>query len=100
RARAIECQSWMLAAAQVGSHGGGRVSFGHSLAVDPWGRVRLDLGEAPAVGVVDLDPAVVADVRARLPSLEHRRELVSRGGTGDAADDGRNDAAGGRSAVS
>ncbi|HSG89590.1 MAG TPA: nitrilase-related carbon-nitrogen hydrolase, partial [Pseudomonadales bacterium] len=47
RARAIECQSWMLAAAQVGSHGGGRVSFGHSLAVDPWGRVRLDLGEAP-----------------------------------------------------
>jgi predicted amidohydrolase len=76
RARAIETQCWVLAAAQVGPHGGGRVSFGHSLAVDPWGRVVLDLGdEGPAVGVVEVDPAVADEVRARLPSLRHRRAI-------------------------
>jgi predicted amidohydrolase len=73
RARAIECQSWMLAAAQVGAHGGGRVSFGHSLAVDPWGRVRLDLGTEPGVGLVQVDPEQMAEIRARLPSLRHAR---------------------------
>ncbi|MDZ7825066.1 MAG: nitrilase-related carbon-nitrogen hydrolase [Gammaproteobacteria bacterium] len=70
---AIECQSWMLAAAQVGAHGGGRVSFGHSLAVDPWGRVRLDLGTEPGVGLVEVDPEQMTEIRARLPSLRHAR---------------------------
>jgi predicted amidohydrolase len=63
----------MLAAAQVGAHGGGRVSFGHSLAVDPWGRVRLDLGTEPGVGLVQVDPEQMAEIRARLPSLRHAR---------------------------
>ncbi|MEE4361624.1 MAG: carbon-nitrogen hydrolase family protein [Pseudomonadales bacterium] len=75
RARAIETQCWMLAPAQVGAHGGGRVSFGHSLAVDPWGRVVLDLGEEPGVGVVEIDPRIVDEVRRRLPSLRHRRMI-------------------------
>jgi predicted amidohydrolase len=76
RARAIETQCWIVAPAQVGPHGGGRVSFGHSLVVDPWGRVVLDLGgEGPAVGVVEVDPGVADAVRDRLPSLRHRRAI-------------------------
>lgn len=75
RARAVECQAFMLAAAQTGEHGGGRSSYGHSLAVDPWGRVLLDMEDRLGVGLVDLDPDAVDAVRARLPSLRHRRPL-------------------------
>jgi len=73
RARAVECQCWVLAPAQVGLHFGHRVSYGHTLAVDPWGRIHLDLGRRQGVGVVDVDPAAVAEVRSRLPSLANRR---------------------------
>ena len=75
RARAVECQSWMLAPAQVGDHGGGRRSYGHGLAVDPWGEVRLDLGQAVGFGIVEVDREIVARVRSELPSLAHRRPL-------------------------
>lgn len=75
RARAVECQSWMLAPAQVGQHGGGRRSYGHGLVVDPWGEVRLDLGQAVGFGVVEVDREIVARVRRELPSLAHRRPL-------------------------
>lgn len=78
RARAIETGSYVLAPAQCGTHkaSAGRVrsTHGHSLAVDPWGRVLADGGNMPGVSLVDLDPALVDDVRRRLPSLTHERE--------------------------
>ena len=77
RARAIETGSFVLAPAQTGthpaSHGRERRTWGHSLAVDPWGRVLCDAGEEPGVSLVDLDLAMVDDVRRRLPSLTHDR---------------------------
>ena len=79
RARAIETGSFVLAPAQVGAHrasrGRARKTWGHSLAVDPWGRVLADAGEAPGVTLVDLDLSMVADVRRRLPSLTHDRDF-------------------------
>ena len=73
RARAIECAAFVIAAAQTGLHEDGRETFGHSLVVDPWGEVLLDMGEAPGLAVVDLPTDVLADVRARLPVIAHRR---------------------------
>jgi predicted amidohydrolase len=76
RARAIESACFVVAAAQCGQHEDGRATYGHSLVVDPWGRVLLDLGEAsPALGFADLDMDQLADVRARLPVLTHRRPI-------------------------
>jgi predicted amidohydrolase len=76
RARAIEAAAFVIAAAQVGRHEDGRVTYGHSLVVDPWGGVLLDMGgEAPGLGFAELDPAAVAEVRARLPALRHRRPI-------------------------
>lgn len=76
RARAVEASAYVLSAAQVGRHQDGRATYGHSLAVDPWGDVLLDMGgDAPGVGFVDLDPARAADVRAQLPSLANRRAM-------------------------
>ncbi len=77
RARAIETGSFILAPAQCGSHpttsGRPRSTYGHSLAVDPWGRVLSDSGDLPGVALVDLDLDRVDDVRRRLPSLRHER---------------------------
>lgn len=75
RARAIEAGCFVLAAAQTGEHADGRATWGHSLAVDPWGDVLLDMGEGAGLSLVDLDPARLADVRARLPALAHRRAI-------------------------
>jgi predicted amidohydrolase len=75
RARAIETGSFVIAAAQTGSHEDGRETFGHSLVVDPWGTVLLDMGTAPGEALVSLDPARVADVRARIPALAHARPI-------------------------
>lgn len=78
RARAIETGSFVLAPAQCGAHptskGRQRTTYGHSLAVDPWGRVLLDGGDAPGVHVVDLAIDEVDDVRRRIPSLIHERD--------------------------
>jgi nitrilase len=73
QARAIESQSYVLAAAQTGNHYGRRVSYGHSLIADPWGCVLAQCGEGPGVAVAAIDPEVVNRVRAQLPSLKHRR---------------------------
>jgi len=73
RARAIECQAYVLAPAQWGHHHGNRVSYGHALIADPWGCVIAECGDGEGIAVADLDAAVVADVRSRLPSLSHRR---------------------------
>lgn len=76
RARAIEASAFVVAAAQSGEHEDGRQTFGHSLAIDPWGKVLLDMGgETSGVGFVDLDLARIAEVRRQLPSLANRREM-------------------------
>lgn len=78
RARAIETGSFVLAPAQCGSHavtkGRSRNTYGHSLAIDPWGRVLADGGVAPGVTMVDLRLEDVDDVRRRLPSLVNERD--------------------------
>ena len=67
----------MVAAAQVGDHEDGRRTYGHSLVVDPWGEVLLDMGgEEPGLGFADIDLARIAEVRAQVPSLANRREIA------------------------
>ena len=73
RARAIENQCYVLASAQGGRHPSGRRTFGDSMIIDPWGEVVARLPEGPGVVVADLDPARIADVRASLPALAHRK---------------------------
>jgi|SRR5215210_1698992 len=75
RARAIEAGLFVVAAAQVGRHEDGRQTFGHSLVVDPWGEVLLDMGEERGVGFADIDLARISDVRSRIPALSHRRAI-------------------------
>jgi predicted amidohydrolase len=76
RARAIEASAYVVAAAQVGEHEDGRRTYGHSLVVDPWGEVLLDMGgEEPGLGFAKIDPARIAEVRAQLPSLANKREI-------------------------
>ena len=76
RARAVEASAFVLSAAQVGHHEDDRDTYGHSLAVDPWGNVLLDMGgEATGLGFVDLDLNRISEVRAQLPSLANRREI-------------------------
>lgn len=76
RARAIEAQAFVIAAAQVGRHEDGRETYGHSLVVDPWGEVLLDMGdEAAGPGFCDIDLARIAEVRAQIPALANRREI-------------------------
>ena len=77
RARAVESQAYVLAAAQWGEHPGGRTTWGHAMIVDPWGVVLGERAEGEGVVVADLDPERVAAVRASLPSLAHRR--IGRG---------------------
>lgn len=78
RARAIEQQSYVLAAAQVGRHvqkdgSGRRESWGHAMIVDPWGTVLAQCGAGEGVAVADVDPGEVERIRRQLPSLKHRR---------------------------
>jgi len=75
RARAIEAAAFVIAAAQTGTHADGRKTFGHSLVVDPWGEILLDMGDRPGVEVIDLDPALIAEARSRIPVLQHRRAI-------------------------
>jgi len=76
RARAIEASAYVVAAAQVGLHQDGRETYGHSLVVDPWGEVLLDLGGKEAgLGFAEIDPARIAAVRAQLPSLANKRAI-------------------------
>jgi len=75
RARAIEAGLFVVAAAQAGRHEDGRQTFGHSLVVDPWGEVLLDMGETIGVGFAEIDLARIPDVRSRVPALNHRRPI-------------------------
>ena len=75
RARAIEAGLFVVAAAQVGHHEDGRNTFGHSLVVDPWGELLLDMGEDKGIGFADIDLKRISDVRSRIPALNHRRPI-------------------------
>ncbi len=80
RARAIEASAYVVAAAQCGHHGDGRSTYGHSLVIDPWGKVLLDLGgDGVALGFAEIDLACIAEVRGQLPSLANRREIPRLG---------------------
>lgn len=74
RARAIECQAYVIAAAQFGDHNHrGRKSFGHALVADPWGNIVAECAEAQNdVGIAQIDPDEVDRIRAELPSLQNR----------------------------
>jgi len=73
RARAVENQCYVIAAAQGGTHADGRRTWGHSMIVDPWGDVLSCVGDGEGVALATLDPARIAAVRAQLPALAHRR---------------------------
>ena len=76
RARAVEASAWVIAAAQVGQHEDGRGTYGHSLVVDPWGEVVLDMGgDGPGVGFAEISLERIAQIRAELPSLANRRAI-------------------------
>jgi predicted amidohydrolase len=75
RARAIENGCFVLAAAQGGKHENGRETYGHSLIIDPWGRVLAEGGTEPGVIMAEIDPAQVAVARGRIPSLQHGRRF-------------------------
>ncbi len=77
RARAIETGSFFVAAAQSGTHQDGRTTFGHSLVIDPWGAILLDMGTTPGGASVDVDLAAVAQTRARIPSLANARPFAT-----------------------
>lgn len=73
RARAIETGSFMISAAQGGLHEDGRETFGHSVIIDPWGRVLAEGGTEPGVFLAEIDTALVGEVRGRIPTLKNAR---------------------------
>ena len=78
RARAVEASAFVIAAAQVGSHQDGRETYGHSLVVDPWGEVILDMGgDQSGLGFCDIDLSRIDEVRKQIPSLANRREILT-----------------------
>ncbi|WP_119304295.1 carbon-nitrogen hydrolase family protein [Dongia deserti] len=82
RARAVENGCYVVAPCQFGTLPGGADCFGHSLIIDPWGRVLADGGESEGIIGSACDPAEVAKARARIPALGHDREFASPGKTG------------------
>jgi predicted amidohydrolase len=77
RARAIESAAFVVAAAQCGMHEDGRQTYGHSLVVDPWGTILLDMGSLPGLGYVDLDLDTIMRVREQIPVHTNRRTIPS-----------------------
>lgn len=77
RARAIETGSYVIAAAQGGQHANGRATYGHSLVIDPWGRIIAELdNDAPGVLVAEIAPELVVDARGRIPALANARNFA------------------------
>ena len=76
KARAIEAGLFVVAAAQAGRHEDGRQTYGHSLVVDPWGEILLDMGDETGVGFAEIDLARIPEVRSRIPALNHRRPIA------------------------
>ena len=73
KARAVENQCYVLAAAQGGLHPNGRRTYGHSVLIDPWGVIVAELPEGPGVVVGDIEAERIAQVRRELPALQHRQ---------------------------
>jgi predicted amidohydrolase len=73
RARAIENGCYVFAPAQCGDHAEGRQTYGHSLVIDPWGEVLADGGEEVGFVIAEVDSALVAEMRRKIPSLSHDR---------------------------
>lgn len=73
RTRAIENAAWVIAPAMCGDHANGRSTYGHSLIIDPWGRIVAELQDQPGVLVADIDLEQAAKVRGMLPALQHDR---------------------------
>jgi deaminated glutathione amidase len=78
RARAIEAQAFVVAAAQYGAHPGGRQTYGHSLVVDPWGTVIAEASDGPGLAQATLERSRLDTVRRSLPSLSHRKLGVGK----------------------
>ena len=77
RARAIETGSYVIAAAQGGQHANGRATYGHSIIIDPWGRVVAELDhDEPGVLLAEISPDLVADARERIPALANARNFA------------------------
>jgi predicted amidohydrolase len=76
RARAIENLSYVFAPAMCGEHPGNRTTYGHSLIIDPWGKILAELGDEPGIALADIDVERVAKVRGMLPSIEHDRPFT------------------------
>jgi len=84
QARAIETQCYVIASAQAGRHSAKRESYGHSLIIDPWGKIVAQCSDPNATGiaVADLDMDLLSKVRERMPIGMHRRKgLASLGGS-------------------
>ena len=78
RARAIETGSWIIAAAQGGQHENGRATYGHSIVIDPWGRVAAELDhDAPGVLMAEIAPELAVEARQRIPALANARNFAS-----------------------
>ena len=75
RARAIEAELFVVAAAQAGRHEDGRDTYGHSLVVNPWGELVLEMGGEPGLSFAEIDLDRIAEVRARIPVHQHRRRI-------------------------
>jgi predicted amidohydrolase len=74
RARAIETGSWVIAAAQAGQHQNGRSTWGHSMIIDPWGRIVTQLGgDGPGIAIADIDLKAVGEARGKVPALDNAR---------------------------
>ena len=77
RARAIENGAWLIAAAQGGLHEDGRETYGHSMIVDPWGRIAAEApGDEPGVVLAEIDPSQSAAARQKVPNLKNAREFT------------------------
>lgn len=73
RARAIENSAFVIAPAQTGRHGKNRETYGHSMIIDPWGRIMADLDTEPGCIMVEIDLDLLAEIRQKLPSVRHRK---------------------------
>ena len=78
RARAIEAEAFVIAAAQSGQHEDGRQTFGHSLVIDPWGEVLLDMGKSAGLGFADISIDRLMDVRDQIPVHRNRRQVCEQ----------------------
>eukprot|EP00827_Trimyema_finlayi_P000917 TRINITY_DN1273_c0_g1_i2.p3 TRINITY_DN1273_c0_g1~~TRINITY_DN1273_c0_g1_i2.p3 ORF type:complete len:106 (+),score=34.05 TRINITY_DN1273_c0_g1_i2:269-586(+) len=74
KARAIENQCFVIASAQTGEHFAGRVSHGHALVIDPWGKILLDMKNEVGIGYAELNLNLVDEIRAQIPCFGHKRK--------------------------